>query len=96
VTANSSVAGNRSAIRLETGWNQVCDRLLYVHAPREVRLHRLAEKRGWNEEEVRARESAQLPLAEKISRADVVLDNSGPAEETARQVDSLLQAWEIV
>ncbi|HXG11235.1 MAG TPA: dephospho-CoA kinase [Gemmataceae bacterium] len=82
-----------AAIMLEAGWNKLCDRLVYVHAPREVRLQRLAQQRGWTEKEVAARENAQLSLTEKRSRADYVVDNSGSPEDLARQVDDLLRRW---
>jgi dephospho-CoA kinase len=81
-----------AAVMLEAGWAAACDRLVYVHAPRAERLRRLAQ-RGWGAKEVEARERMQLPLTDKVSRADVALDNSGPAEETARQVDALLRQW---
>ena len=84
-----------AAVLLEAGWDGVCDRLVYVDAPRDVRLRRLAEQRGWSAKEVTAREEAQLPLTEKARRADDVLDNSGPPEALARQVDELLQKWGV-
>ena len=61
---------------LEAGWNKVCDRLVYVHAPRAQRLARVAAQRGWTAKEVDARASAQMPLTDKVSRADDVIDNS--------------------
>jgi dephospho-CoA kinase len=84
-----------AAIMLETGWNEVCDRLLYVHAPRAARLQRLAEQRGWTEKEVEARESAQISLTEKASRADGAIDNSASSESLAQQLEDLLRRWEI-
>jgi dephospho-CoA kinase len=84
-----------AAIMLETGWNKVCDRLLYVHAPRTARLRRLADQRGWTEKEVEAREHAQVSLTEKASRADGAIDNSGSPESLARQVEDLLRRWGI-
>jgi dephospho-CoA kinase len=84
-----------AAVLLEAGWDGVCDRLIYVDAPRDVRLRRLAEQRGWSAKEVAAREQAQLPLTEKARRADAVLDNSGTPEALARQVDDLLQRWGV-
>jgi dephospho-CoA kinase len=83
-----------AAILLEAGWDDRCDRLVYVHAPRDVRLDRLARQRGWGEKEVAARERAQMPLADKVTRADDVIDNSGAAEEIGPQVDRLLRGWE--
>ena len=79
-----------AAIMLEAGWNRHCDCVVYVHAPRSLRLHRLAGQRGWSEKEVQARESAQLPLTEKVTRADFVVDNSGSSEQLDEQVRRLL------
>jgi dephospho-CoA kinase len=82
-----------AAILLETGWNEVCDELLYVDAPMEVRLERVARQRGWTTRELEERERVQLPLTEKRLRADHVLDNSSSAEHLGRQVDDLMRRW---
>jgi dephospho-CoA kinase len=82
-----------AAIMLEAGWNDVCDRLIFIDAPRAVRLERLARQRGWTEKEVDARERAQLPLTAKVVRADHVLENSASLEHLNRQVDDLLHLW---
>jgi len=82
-----------AAIMLEAGWNKLCDRLVYVDAPRDVRLRRLAEQRGWSAKEVEAREKVQMPLAEKANRADDFVDNSGTPGQLAQQVDQLLRQW---
>ena len=80
-----------AAVMLEAGWDRVCDRLVYVHAPREVRLGRLAAGRGWSAKDVEEREAAQLSLTEKATRADDAVDNSGSPGEVQRQVDDLLR-----
>jgi dephospho-CoA kinase len=85
-----------AAVMLEAGWNDVCDRVVYVQTPRELRLARLREQRGWTADDVAARERAQLPLTEKAARADAALDNAGPPEDLARQVDALLRRWGLV
>ncbi len=82
-----------AAIMLEAGWNKLCDRLVYVDAPRDVRLRRLAQQRGWSAKEVEAREKVQMPLAEKANRADDFVDNSGTPGQLAQQVDQLLRQW---
>jgi dephospho-CoA kinase len=79
-----------AAIMLEAGWSEVCDELVFVEVPREVRLGRVARQRGWTEKEVEAREMAQMPLAEKAARADHILENSGTLEDLRRQVRALL------
>jgi dephospho-CoA kinase len=85
-----------AAVLLEAGWDKVCDRLVYVHAPREVRLGRVAARRGWSEKEVQARERAQWPLAAKAARADVAVDNSGSLADVISQADALLKGWGLV
>ncbi len=82
-----------AAVMLEAGWDDVCDCLVYVDAPQEVRRERVARQRGWSEEEVKAREQAQLPLTEKAVRADHVLNNSASLEHLNRQVNDLLHLW---
>jgi len=82
-----------AAIMLETGWAIVCDQIVFVDAPRELRLRRLQQTRGWSEEEVTRREQAQLPVEEKRRHADAVLDNAGRPEDVGRQVQELLAAW---
>ena len=82
-----------AAVMLEAGWNNVCDRIVYVHAPRDARLRRLAETRGWTAKEVEARESVQMSLTEKATRADFAVDNSGSLEELERQVEAI---WRVL
>jgi dephospho-CoA kinase len=82
-----------AAIMLEAGWNNECDQIVYVHAPREMRLKRLASQRGWTSEIVFQRETAQLPLTVKATRATAAVDNSDGEEELQRQVDSLVRNW---
>jgi dephospho-CoA kinase len=84
-----------AAVLLEAGWNKRCDGVVYVHAPRAVRLARLAGQRGWSAKEVEARENAQMSLTEKVTRADAVVDNSGSPEELEAQVQNLLRSWGI-
>jgi dephospho-CoA kinase len=80
-----------AAVMLEAGWGDVCDLLVYVDAPPEVRLARVAAQRRWSIDELSAREKAQMPLKEKAARADVVIDNGGPPEALEPQVDRLLE-----
>ena len=82
-----------AAVLLEAGWDGPCDRLVFVEAPREARLARATQKRGWSAGDWEGRELAQLPLTEKHARADHVLDNSTTLVNLARQVDDLLHLW---
>ena len=72
----------------EAGWNDWCDKIVFVEAPREERLRR-ALARGWSREDFAAREAAQESLERKRASADAIIDNSGPPERTQAQVERL-------
>jgi dephospho-CoA kinase len=71
---------------VEVGWNEKCEKTVFVEAPPEARLAR-ALARGWTKEDFAAREAAQESLDRKRAQADVIIDNSGPLERTAAQVE---------
>jgi dephospho-CoA kinase len=73
-------------VMLKAGWDRLCQRIVFVDAPRDVRLAR-ARQRGWTEADFAAREAAQEPLETKRSRADVTLDNSLTRRHLYTQVD---------
>ena len=75
-------------VMIKAGWNGFCDHLVFVEAPRELRVWR-ARQRGWSQEDFDRREAAQESLNAKRDLADVVIDNSGTPEATAEQVDDL-------
>jgi dephospho-CoA kinase len=81
-----------AAVMLEAGWNDVCDRLVFVHADEGVRGERVRQ-RGWRTDDLARREAAQMPLTQKRCRADHVLDNSSTLEHLGRQVDDLMRLW---
>jgi len=85
-----------AAVMLEAGWDAECDYVVFVHAPKDVRMERLARERGWTIEDLEARERAQLPLAEKLSRVDFVLENSGSTQEMTEQIEELLRQMSLV
>jgi dephospho-CoA kinase len=82
-----------AAIMLETSWNRICDRLVFIDAPQELRRQRLAEQRGWGPKEVQTREDAQMPLADKRRHADHIVNNSGSPEQLRMQIEDLLRQW---
>ena len=84
-----------AAVMLEAGWNDVCSRIVYVDAPRETRLARLAARSGWTDADLQAREAAQWPAEKKMKRASAVIVNEGSREQLQEQVDRLLEQWEL-
>jgi dephospho-CoA kinase len=63
-----------AALLFEAGWDKLCDKILFVDAPRDIRLER-AVARGWSAEQFAVREAAQMPLAEKAARSQIVIRN---------------------
>jgi dephospho-CoA kinase len=78
-----------AAVLFEAGWSSLCDRIVFVEAPRALRRQR-ARERGWSEQQFTSREATQQPLASKRDRADVVIKNSETPSEAFRQV---AEAW---
>ncbi len=70
---------------LEAGWDELCSVLVFVDAPRPLRLAR-ARERGWSEKEFAMREDAQESLDLKRKRADVVVDNTGSPDDVQAQL----------
>ena len=63
--------------------------IVVVDVDPEVAIERLVRQRGMREDDVRARMANQADRAERLARADDVLDNSGSIEELRAQVDEL-------
>jgi len=68
-----------AALLFEAGWDKLCDKILFVDAPRDIRLER-AVARGWSTEQFNAREASQMPLAEKAARSQIVIRNARTLE----------------
>lgn len=78
---------------LEGGLYLEVDAVWVVTAAREVRVRRLVETRGLTAAEAETRVAAQAPEAEKVARADIVIENSGDLADTRAQVHA---AWRAV
>lgn len=75
----------------EAGAEGRVDRVLVVTADEPTQTRRLMERDEIGEAAARNRIAAQMPLAEKIRRADYVIDNSGPLPQTEGQVRDLFR-----
>lgn len=68
------------------------DRIVVVDATPAQQRDRLQRLRGYTAAEADARIAAQMPLAEKVRRADAVIDNRGAIIATRAQVVDLVAA----
>ncbi|WP_291477885.1 dephospho-CoA kinase [Corynebacterium sp.] len=78
---------------IENGEAETVDTVLVVDAPDDVRISRLVESRGLDEDDARRRIAAQVDRETRLAAADVVLDNSGDLASLIAQVDAF---WEEV
>jgi len=71
------------------------DKLIVVYATQQDQVRRLMERDRFTLEQAMARISSQMPLDEKRSYADHVIENTGTreaAEQQAREVFAKLKA----
>ena len=70
---------------LEAGWADLCDSVVFIDCPVELRLQR-ASQRGWSDSQFTGREAAQMPINLKKQHATHTIENSGSQSELASQV----------
>jgi dephospho-CoA kinase len=79
-----------AALLVENGLADAFRPLVVVAAPLEVQVARIARRDALDDSLARARITAQLPLAEKLRVADVVIQNDGTLEELRARADEVL------
>ena len=78
-----------AAVLLEAGWGSLCDFVVFIDTPAELRLRWVREGRGWDQADLERRESCQLSLKLKRSRADYVIPNTGAIAHAGKQLEQL-------
>jgi dephospho-CoA kinase len=73
----------------ETGREGAFDRVIVAAAPEALQVRRLRGRDRRGEAEIRGILAAQWPLADKVARADYVVDNGGSRRNTRRQVKNI-------
>ncbi len=71
---------------IEAKMTSMADEIWLVAVPEEVQITRLMARNGFTREEALARLQSQMPLKDKRSYADIIIDNSGSMEETRQMV----------
>jgi dephospho-CoA kinase len=79
-----------AALIVENGMVEMFRPLVVVSAPEDVQIARTVARDGATEDDARARIRAQMPLAAKVSVADVVLENTGTLAELVARADAAL------
>jgi dephospho-CoA kinase len=74
----------------EANLENLVNQIWVVSCSPQQQQQRLIERNNLTAEQAAARINSQLPIAEKIALADVVLDNSGNLESLLQQIDKVL------
>lgn len=87
---NKKAAFAEVPLLFEVRWEKEFDQIWVVWAPQDVVRRRLVQK-GFSAEEVDRRLRSKLPLAEKVKKADVVIENKGSLWELEK---ALQERWQ--
>jgi dephospho-CoA kinase len=85
----STVVVLDAAILIEASWQNLVDEIWVVKASKGEQLERLMTRDHLPRDEAVSRIEAQMPLAQKLAYADVVIDNTMDVEQTRKQVKML-------
>jgi dephospho-CoA kinase len=77
----------------ETGGETLCDRVVVVACSPALQLERLMARTGLGKAEAQQMIDAQMPLTEKIGRADHVVWNNGGRDVVKEQARLLVEFW---
>jgi dephospho-CoA kinase len=78
----------------ETGGETLCERVVVVACSRNVQLDRLAKRKSLKRSEAEQMINSQMPLQEKIKRADHVVWNNGDRVTLMEQAKELVALWQ--
>ena len=75
----------------EAGFDELTQKNLVIKTSKQKQLKRLMDRNDLTVEEAQARINAQMPLDEKVTRADYVIDNEGSLQDLLQQVKNFLE-----
>jgi len=85
-----------SALLFEVGLEEGFDWIIVVDAPMEERVRRLKERSNLTDEQVEDRMKEQLPMQEKRSLADFVIENGGSLADLKSAVEKVATILEVL
>lgn len=78
-----------SPLLFETDQHQLADTVVLVDIPEELQIERASARDSNLADQIKRIIDSQMPRQEKLSRADIVFDNSQPLETVASRVADL-------
>lgn len=82
-----------AALLLEAGWRTMCDHVIYIDTPEELRRARVFETRRWSAQQLHDREASQFPLDRKRREAHSIVRNDHHTDHALSQFDSILSRF---
>ncbi len=93
--ANTPLAVADIPLLYETGHDSDFDVVVVAACEPDEQIRRVMTRDGLTEAEARSRVAAQLPIGEKISRADYVVWTTGTQAETSEKVEDVIRRLTI-
>ncbi|PKN82537.1 MAG: dephospho-CoA kinase, partial [Chloroflexi bacterium HGW-Chloroflexi-9] len=79
-----------AAVLIEAGWQDLCDEIWVVHTSTKSAVHRLRTRNGLTEDAAMARIDSQMSTKDRLSYAQVKIENSGTEEQLRQRME---KAW---
>jgi dephospho-CoA kinase len=79
----------------ESKLTYMVEKTVLVYVDENIQLQRLMERNNLSQQEAVARIHSQMPLSEKVSLADAVIDNNRSIQDTKQQLLTILKNWGI-
>jgi dephospho-CoA kinase len=76
----------------ETGLDAKVEKIIVVKCDEKLQIDRAIEGGKYTKEEVISIIQYQIPIKEKLEKADYIIDNSGSIEETEKQIIKILNS----
>jgi len=70
----------------EVGWEDLFDQVWVIWAPKDIVIKRLVKNGRFSPEDIEARLKSQMPLGEKVKKADKVIENKGSLWDLEKKV----------
>jgi dephospho-CoA kinase len=78
-----------AAILFEAGWERLVEKVIVTSVDEKTQVARLMDRDGLTREEAQRRIDSQLPLQQKMLRADYLIDTSLPFADVKKQVEKI-------
>lgn len=88
---NNKIVIIDAPLLIEAGVHSIVDKIIVVIASRDTQIKRLKLRNFLSDLQIEARLDSQLPLENKIEKADYIIDNNGNILETTKQIKRI---WE--